>query len=179
MRITAFTIFVFGGAITDVAIAYDVLESKKKKKPAAKKVVPNDNAWERLNTNCLLPWLTFPEEVHPDESGARFGAAMAPPEHSSADNTAIGWASAKNVLAAVHLKKGLSTKEVKYTLNHEELEMVLQGVGTASELSTEDKIDELRIALPSVSTSALKKLLSAAGNDVHEAIVKGQAGGFY
>ena len=176
----AFTIFVFGGAITEVARAYDVIE-KKEKKEKKKKVAPptdKDSCWNKFNSSFLLPWLTFPEEEHREESAPRFEYSMVHEPTPVEEDGGSMWNKAKAVTVALHMAKGASTREVKKNLNHEELQSMLGGVAAAKEVTIEDQIDELRIALPNLTSGGLRKLLVEADHNVHEAIIKGQQQGF-
>jgi len=76
--IASFTIFVFGGAITEVAVACNVLEDKKAKKAMSQKQHHPDTAWHRFSTKYLMPILTFPAEIEDgnEENETRFGAAV-------------------------------------------------------------------------------------------------------
>jgi len=187
LLIAAFTIFVFGGAITEVAVAYDVLEPKKKKKAAAKKKEAEPTtAWSRLNTDFIMPFLTFYEEdqevkkeyEHEQAAGgARFEAAVAGTAEPEVDESSK-WGVVKGVVALTTTTAGKTTKEVKSTLDGAEIEMALKGVASLQEVSFEDKIDELRVALPGLPSLALKKLLQENDEDVHKAIIEGQARGF-
>jgi len=175
--IAAFTIFVFGGAITEVAIAYDVLEKKGKKKvtpPTTGSAEPS--AWERFNDGVLLPFLTFPEETKKVESAPRFEYSMVHEPVQGEQGSA--WSKARAVAAAMHISKGPTTREVKGALNPEELEVALKGVVPVNELTLEDKLDELRKGLPSFSSFTLKKLLNENDNNVELALMKGQSQGF-
>ena len=46
-----------------------------------------------------------------------------------------------------------------------------------AELSIDDKIDEMRLAMPAASTDQLKKLLDECAGDMHQAIIAGQSQG--
>ena len=66
--IAAFTIFVFGGAITEVAIAFGVIATKESKAAdaaAEDAQSSNPGAVELYHRNCLMPWLTFAEQKVP------------------------------------------------------------------------------------------------------------------
>ena len=177
LLIAAFTIFVFGGAITEVAVHYKVLEPKHKKHHHKKVEKHPETAWSRFNDGTLMPFLTFYEEVAdmPEETNARFEAAMTKVVETEEESH---WAKAKAVLAMTALSHGPTSKEVKSNLSGEELEMALRGVASLEEMTLEDKVDEVRLALPAMSSFAVKKLLAEAGENVHDAIVLGQSRGF-
>jgi len=183
LLIALFTIFVFGGAITEVAVAYKVLEDKKKKKEPAP-VSTEETAWTRFNKETLLPFLTFAEvnDDEPLEDEARFGAAIAVPRITEVEaETNASWAKAKAVLAMTTMQQGLSSKEIKAKLTGEEFEMAvrgLEGVASVKELSMEDKVDDVRHSLPALGAVAVKKLLEESDGDVAMAIRLGQSRGF-
>lgn len=167
--IALFTIFVFGGAITDVAIKYDVLEDKKKK---LERRVSVDNTWSRFNKGTLMPVLTFADEVpeHP-ERAQRFSAAM--PNHPELEEPS---ALVANEAPPPYQSK--TTSEVKKNMSEQELQEVLKGAVSAKEVTLDDKVDEVRLALPALSTRDVKKLLQESNENVHQAIILGQSRGF-
>jgi len=154
-----------------VAIAYDVIDDKKKKKIKPPEV---DNAWTRLNKHTILPLLTFADEIpHNAEKEQRFSAAMV---HHIVEEEPdpSNWAKARAVLAVV---AGPTSKEVKSSMSDQELKNVLKDI-SLEELTMEDKVDEVRTVLPSLSSMAVKKLLQESGEDVAQAIKLGQSRGF-
>lgn len=178
LLIALFTIFVFGGAITDVSISYQVIEDKKRRKQKQPEAA-EDNAWTRLHKYFLLPILTFSEEIpKAPEKAQRFSAAMS--HHVEQEEEASLWAKAKAVvaLASMTTAAGPTASEVRNTLPEEKLETALKGVTSIQELTLEDKVDEVRIALPGLSSMGVKKLLQETDENVHEAIMLGQSRGF-
>jgi sodium/hydrogen exchanger 8 len=155
--IATFTIFVFGGLITELAVAGGVLEPKGHKAPAEKVE----------KTGCaadMRSWLTFNDhiqhELERQETGSRFEAAI---EHQPSYS--------KVAVAPAAAGPGLSTAQIKAKLSE------MEGTVGISD-STEDKIDELRAVFAGKPTSSIKKLLDAAGGDVQQAIILGQSKGF-
>jgi len=176
LLIAAFTIFVFGGAITEVAVACDVLEPKKKRK---KKVVaapppPKAGSFDAFNQAYLMPLLTF-QKVAPVESGTRFADAI---EKFAGDDFARSmepenslWDKAKAVQVAAAMRMNPNAKEIKDSLSSEQLETALKESGMGiKEANLEDRLDDLRAKLPSFSHTQLKKLLDEAGGNVEKAI---------
>jgi len=166
--IASFTIFVFGGAITDVARSFGVIADDefnaaiKLKEEEAEKAAGNDT----IHKSVFLPCLTF--EVH-DGTGLRQDAAVEPIDKGPIElthPTTPGSYSKLDEADAGPITAGMSSKEIK-----------MSKLGLA-ELSADDKIDEMRTAFPKASSSDLKKLLDEAGGDYHQAIVTGQSRGF-
>ena len=77
---------------------------------------------------------------------------------------------AKNVVAM-----SMTTAEIKKSLKAAEYERAVRGICTPAEAIVEDKMDELRVALPSASTMALRKLLQEADGDVEKVIAREKA----
>ena len=173
LLIATFTIFVFGGAITEVAVACDVLEKKKKKKKDKKVELPpppKPGSFAAFNQEYLMPMLTF-QKVAPVESTTRFADAI---ERFAGDDFARSvepenslWDKAKAVPMAVRM----NAKEIKMSLSSEQLETALKDSGLGiKEANFEDRLDDLRAKLPSYSHTQLKKLLEDAGGDVEKAV---------
>lgn len=163
----AFTIFVFGGAITEVAVTCKVLE-KKKKAPVKEEPGP-PSSWTIFSNKYIRPVLTF-DTVAPVESGTRFAEAV---EHFAGNpdfrQESNAWAKAKAVQTAVRM----NAKEIKMSLSADQLESALKGSGMdVREATLEDQLDELRAKLPAFSATQLKKLLEEAGGDVELAARK-------
>jgi sodium/hydrogen exchanger 8 len=163
--IATFTIFVFGGSITKLAIACDVLEKKTDEKEEEEDVEKEGCAANARN--CL----TFGDHIK--EKGTRYEEAI---EHTYQDlpqqpgrgesllfsqmpTTPVTPAAAKAPLAGP--SEGIEMSKM-----------------TPSLLTMDDKIDYLRETFPSKSTVAIKKLISSAGGDVTQAVVIGQSQGF-
>lgn len=70
--IAGFTIFVFGGAITEVAVACDVLNPKGWVEP---KDEEDKSPWGQYNKEVVLPWLTLTECVPRRAPGIAGGGA--------------------------------------------------------------------------------------------------------
>ena len=172
--IAVFTIFVFGGAITEVAVACDVIETKEDKRKKRKKtkealLPPKPGSFAAFNQEYLMPMLTF-QKVAPEESATRFADVIerfAGDDFTKSDEPADSlWQKAKAVQAAVRL----NAKEIKNSLSSEQLEGALKDSGLGiQEANFEDRLDDLRAKLPSYSHTQLKKLLEEAGGDIDKA----------
>ena len=165
LMIATFTIFVFGGAITEIAIACDVLEAKGHKAPEAKV--------ERTGLAAdMRSWLTFNDhiqhELERQETGVRAEAAIV---HTMIDEPPAR----PKAKAPAPSGPGLSTKEIKAKLAS------MEGVAgiEMSKVTLEDKLDELRTVFPGKPSVAIKKLLDSAAGDVQQAIILGQSKGFF
>ena len=165
--IAAFTIFVFGGAITDVAIAFDVLNPKGHVEPPEPPDDPS-SGWGALNQLTLMPWLTFNDAPRAKENSPRFDAVAKQPRDVRTPGAGAPSASGP----------GLPTSDIKKSIGKEGIEMALRGVASEADASVEDKLDEMRIALPSYTSTQLKKLLTEADGNLQQAIIAGQGRGF-
>jgi len=164
MLIAVFTIFVFGGAITEVAVAGGVLEKKKKKAPPKPAGPPSGFA--AFSNKYIRPVLTF-DNYAPVETGTRFEEAVEK-FAGNAFNQEVepsAWAKARAVQMTSMVK--MNAKEIKMSLSADQLETALKGSGyDMREASFEDMLDDLRMKLPVYSGTQLKKLLEEAGGDV-------------
>mmetsp|Transcript_66939 Transcript_66939/g.132669 ORF Transcript_66939/g.132669 Transcript_66939/m.132669 type:complete len:441 (-) Transcript_66939:458-1780(-) len=170
LMIAAFTIFVFGGAITEVCEYFEVLETPETaavQLEAAEKLAASDGCLPTLHRTCMSPWLTFPEEhaqVAPD-TGLRAGGTVEhkyePVQETTMDDTAS--LKLPTSTPAVH-DAGLHTSEIKKTQSGAGIEM----------MSIDDKLDEMRNVLPGFSAAQLRKLLDENGGSMAKAIEAGQ-----
>ena len=136
LMIATFTIFVFGGAITEVCQAGGVLQPKGVPEHAPKE--DTTKGMGAFNKLTLIPWLTLPgaiKDAEEEETGVRFDAAIEHPYAPAADEPLWGLA-----YEPAPAGPGPSTKDIKTKLAGEgsEIEMV----------SLDDKVDELRMSFP-------------------------------
>jgi len=160
--IAAFTIFVFGGAITDVAIKFGVLADEEfNARLKEKELEAEKSEGDTMHKSMLLPCLTF--EIH-EEKGLRQDAAV---EHNAAvpidlvhPVTPSATVTPTSSAAMLAPPAAADAKEMTKTM------------------SLDDKIDEMRIAFPGAASADLKKLLDDNAGDLHQAIISGQGKGF-
>ena len=160
LAIASFTIFVFGGAITDVCKWGKVLatpESIAEEELLSGAVEPN-----KCHEGCLLPCLTFETAQKRDTANVRQVEAV---QHAYESPRGP-------VYEPMGQGPGKTTEQIKRDL------AVKSGVEMTAMLSLDDKLDELRLAFPAQSTNNLKKLLDANAGNLQQAIIEGQKGGF-
>jgi len=171
LMIASFTIFVFGGAITEVCEAYGVLETEESAavQVAAAAALGKSKAYlPTLHRTCAVPWLTFADEVAKEEPevGLRAKGTV---EHAFHDTAHEMPTPALPVYQAVPASTGMHTSEIKKEKSESEgVEM----------MSIDDKVDEMRTALPSYSATQLRKLLEENNGSMQQAIIAGQGKGF-
>lgn len=160
LMIASFTIFVFGGAITEVAVAGGVLTPKGEV----------DDTPEP--TGGMFGWkacLTLKPDTkhHAKENSLRYEAAQiqaAAPAQETPRPMYVSPAPAA---------PGPTAAQIKAQLKQD------GGMGhLASWNDEEDKMDELRSMFPGHSTDQLKAMLNNAAGDLQLAIKQGQAKGF-
>lgn len=121
MLIAVFTIFVFGGAITSVAIAYDVLEKKGRAEPVELRKSTTGDSWtfSDVGHNFLLGMLTH-EKTYARESRVRFDAVYKPEHDVEGEFSKLK----REFMSARPLVRGSTTKDMKFTLTEEHLTTV-------------------------------------------------------
>jgi sodium/hydrogen exchanger 8 len=164
MLIATFTIFVFGGSITSVCRYYEVLEpkgSKQSEEPSDEKEVNQAHNW-------LLELLTF-EKQYVVEDTPRYAASLdnLPEQQEEALLSNMDKPMPSN-------PRLMSTSDFKSHIKTAGLEMSVTGV-SFKEVSQADKMDQLRVALPGLSSDQIKKLLDASGGNVQTAISKAKS----
>ena len=164
LLIAAFTIFVFGGAITEVAVAGGVLTPKGE---------VDDTPMPTGGVFAFKDCLTLAPDTHHAkmESSARFEAAVL---HAAAP--AQETPRPMVVPSPAPAGPGPTSAEIKAKLAANPDSGMGHLAGLLSD--TEDKMDELRDVFRGYSTDQLKKMLDEAGGDVQLAIKQGQSKGF-
>lgn len=175
LLIATFTIFVFGGAITEIAIALDVLAPKGHVEPV---VAPSKDDLAA----GLRGWLTFDDhhqtELEMDEmSHMRAGASESTSydHHEGLGGGTVVPAAPPEPPPPEPAGPNLTTAQIKAKLASMEAS---SGVELSATTALEDKLDELRAVFPGKSSAAIKKLLDSAAGDVQQAIISGQSKGF-
>jgi len=166
--IAAFTIFVFGGLITEVAVAFDVLTPKHLKgKPIPVDPEKKPAGFVAFSNTYIRPVLTF-DSKYVKETGVRFQAAV---ESFAANKPDPPPAQGNTTFKDVIAKAVLRSKEIKGSLSEPALEMALKGSGLAvRESLLEDTIDEMRTQLPMYSTDQLRKILEENDGNMEKAV---------
>ena len=156
LLIASFTIFVFGGAITEVAVAGKVVNDGTE----VEEEEPTDGFFGSK------AWLTLEPERNgaKKETSARYEAAMEQGVQQAQPTPR------PMAVSPAPLTKGPTTAEIKHTM--------AGGNGSAT-MSVEDKMDELRAVFPNFSVEQLKTVLNEAGGDLQLAIAKGQSKGLW
>jgi len=170
LMIATFTIFVFGGAITEVAIACDVLVPRDKN---GKKLYPppdpnaRESAWTVFSNAHIRPVLTFDVKAKREE-GTRFAAAVETFAHEAAKPKS----EPKHKLAdVVKMAVSMNTKEIKDSLGTAQLENALKESGlNLKQSNVEDMVDEMRTKLPMYSAADLRKILEENDMDIEKAV---------
>lgn len=163
MLIALFTIFVFGGSITSVAVAGGVLEKGTEK---AEEPTGNKAEWDAF----LLCMLTR-DEHHWHERSLRSQDSMTIIEGEGRNPEGGGYSETTQDDSA-ELKETsstLTTGEFKKVLRERgsgHVEHAYRTVGEHEDIALEDKLDEMRHYFPGQSSDALKRMLDAAGGDV-------------
>ena len=154
LLIASFTIFVFGGAITEVAQAGKVINDGTE----VDEKEPTDGFFGSK------AWLTLEPERHgaKKEMSVRYEAAVEQ-SFQQAQPTPR-----PVVVTPASLTKGPTAAEIKLSMG-----------GNGSTMSVEDKMDELRAIFPNFSADQLKTVLNEAGGDLQLAIAKGQSKGLW
>ena len=169
--IATFTIFVFGGLITEICVEAGVLNPKGHVEPP--------EAVERSGLAAgMRAWLTFDDHIQAEleahETGLRVEAAI---QHTYEDEP-----TSKPVLSysPAPAGPGMTSLEIKARMAKMEvgIELMEKTGVNITETEKEDKIDELRTVFPGKSSTSVKKLLDSAGGDVQQAIILGQSKGF-
>jgi sodium/hydrogen exchanger 8 len=165
--IAVFTIFVFGGLITEVAVALDVLTPKHLKgKRAAVDPAKKPTGFEAFSNKHIRPLLTFdgPDYQPVRETGVRFEAAV---ESFAKVPTPANKLNFKEAVQMVVMR----SKDIKSSLSEPALEAALKGSGLAVRESLfEDTIDEMRVQMPMYSTDQLRKILEENGGNMENAV---------
>jgi len=165
LMIATFTIYVFGGSITWLCKTCKVLETPESaaiQAEASRKLAESDEGLAGLNKNCMTPWLTFADEAKVAEVGPRANATV--------QQVFTEVAVAPPVYVPAPVSEGPPTSQIK-----KELSKTMDGIEM---MSIDDKIDEMRTALPSFSAAQLKKLLDEYNGSLTDAIKAGQSKGF-
>jgi len=153
--IALFTIFVMGGTITDIAKSTGILNPKGHKAPKLKKVPLEKMDWmSRFDHVTLRPFLTNHSADDDDDDDDDV-------DHDALRVAAVSiqrsWRynspSAKRARVAASTPSGPGKTA-------EEIKMTLQGG-----MSFEDKIDSLRVKVPSMSSDELRKILKQCNED--------------
>ena len=180
MIIAVFTIFVFGGSITSVARSAGVLKTKAEKQADASLV---DEPMSGGLHTCLMDAFTVGKAQPAGFSGtaaggARFAAAVEQPYHDITDEDLSSPSGRRGTWGVEMIKrKATPTSEIKNKVAHDKWMFAVQQVTAMSrqELSTADKVDELRSKLPQYSQSQLTKLLEASDGSVDTAVQRGKS----
>lgn len=199
MLIAVFTIFVFGGSITTVAIAFDVLRKKgdisqdAEGERSTEKLTRNSRWSVEAGHNFLLNLLTN-EYSYPRDTGARFD--IHDDEEGQPNDVEAQFK--ERALQPREFARGSTTLVIKQQMSEQQLHSVrtrpcfarepdtiepelrsfalpcpvCQAFGStalARQKTKEDKVDELRSVLPGLSTKQLEKALDDAAGDVKAA----------
>jgi len=175
LMIALFTIFVMGGLITDIAKATGILDvkgEKPAKKPAHQ--IPPEGYLGRLDRVHIRPFFTHhsadyaemvEDEMHDYDEGLRVAAVQI--QRSWRRNSPAS----KRVRVAVAGmgQPSKSTDDIKRELAGK-YDDVMKGTNSWAQASMEDKVDELRLKVPGVSSAELRKILQGCGGDMEKAL---------
>ena len=115
----------------------------------------------------VAQWATLPQ------AGVGQWPSTLPSSTSLTDRSSLGESSASKFSTAISVVRSASAFKSK--LKSHELQAVLGGISTVDQSLFDDKMDEMRKALPSREASVLKKALQDTNGDVAMAIAKVRA----